>query len=278
MSSLPTNSAGNFSFLGVGSGAWQLRPAKTGDLRDAVGAADALHALEAGVGLHALDAEQLSACDVTGNGTVGGLDASLLLQYAVALIPQLPAATTCGSSWLFFPHPLGGSGEVAAPLVDETACTPGSIAYNPVNGVITQQNFTGLILGDCNGSWGGGGGGGGAEVGVRLGKARLGRGSIVEIAIYADAGRNIRAADLRVRYDSIYLSAHDVRTLRSARGSMVRYNVRQPGVLRIALARLEAIEAGEQPILLLRFKIEGEKRDVAVRRAGRTAITYQRVH
>jgi len=277
MSSLPTDSAGNFSFLGLGGGAWQLRPTKAGDLRDAVGAADALYALEAGVGLHALDAEQLSACDVTGNGTVGGLDASFLLQYAVELIPQVPAAATCGSSWLFFPHPLGGSGQAVVPQVDETSCIPGSIAYNAVNGLIAQQNFTGLLLGDCNASWGRGGGGG-ADVGLRLGEARLNRGSVVEIPIYLAAGRNLRAADIGIRYDSLYLDAHDVRTLRSARGAMVRYNVGRPGMLRIALVRLAAIAATQQPILLLRFKIDGESRAVAVRRAARTAITYQRVN
>jgi choice-of-anchor B domain-containing protein len=278
--STPSDTEGDFDFLGLTETTWQLQPAKAGDLRDAISAADALSALEAAVGLQALDNERLSACDVTGNGTVGGLDASLLLQYAVELIPEVPAATLCDSEWLFFPHPTTGSGQVTPAQVGEASCVPGSIAYSPLSGTLAQQNFTGVVLGDCDGSWGNAGSGGAerVEAGLRLGTPRLGRGSMVEIAIYGDAGRRLRSAELVVRYDSIYLKGHDVRTLRPARGAMLRYNVDLPGIVRIALARLAAIEAGDQPLLLLRFKIDGAKRSVAMRRAQRAAITRQRIN
>jgi len=100
---------------------------------------------------------------------------------------------------------------------------------------------------------------------------------MVEIPVYADGNGSFRAADLVVRYDSRYLRAADVRTLRAARGAMVRYNTRQPGVIRVALARLASITAGEQPVLLLRLKIDGRKRTVAVRRAQHVVIARQRV-
>jgi hypothetical protein len=279
MLSAQTDANGGFGFLGLSESAWQLRPAKAGDLRGAVGAADALYALEAAVGLRALDSEHLAACDATGNGAVGGLDASMLLQYAVESISAIPAAATCGSEWLFFPHPATGSGQVTQPQVGEASCVAGSVAYNPLAGNFGQQDFAAVVLGDCDGSWGAGGGAAEARAAgtrLRLGMARIGRGAVIEIPVYADGGA-LRAAEMVLRYDAIYLRAHDVRTLKGARGAMLRYNVGQPGRLRIAMARVAAIEAGDQPLLLLRFKIDGDKRSVAVRRAQHTEITRQRV-
>jgi len=43
----------------------------------------------------------------------------------------------------------------------------------------------------------------------------------------------------------------------------------------LALAAVEPIIAGEEELLLLRFKIEGRKTSVALRRAGRTVIARQ---
>lgn len=276
--STQTDAAGDFALLGLAESPWELRPEKSGDIRDAVGANDALYALEAAVGTRALGAEQLAVCDVTGNGTMGGLDASLILQYAVELISAVPVATACGSEWIFFPHPNGGPGQVAAPQVSSSSCTAGAIAYNPLMGVLSEQDFTAAVFGDCDASWAAGGGAAAqratATDGLRLGTPRLGRGQMVEVPVYADS--RFRAADLVVRYDPIYLRAFDVRTLRSARGALVRYNTQRPGVLRIALARLASVNAADKPILLLRFKMEGRKRTVAMRRAERIAIVRQR--
>lgn len=280
--SLTTQSAANggFSFVGVSEATWSLQPGKNGDEGDAIGAADALYALEAGVGIRTLDAAQQAACDVTGNGSVGGLDASWLLQYAVDAVSELPVSVTCGTNWIFFPAPVGGGGQPTPPQIGTASCAPGSIAYNPLVGVITQQSFTGVLVGDCDGSWGSGGGGAGAGTGqsaVRLGEARIGVGEIVEIPLYIDPARRFRALDAVIRYDSVYLRAADVRTLASARGAMLRYNTQRAGFVRIAVARLSSIDAGSDPVLLLRFKMEGRKSTVALRRAARMAVVRQRV-
>ena len=66
-------------------GVWQLTPRKTGDLRSAVSALDAAWILQAVAQLRTLDAQQRLAADVTGDGTVSALDATLILQRAVGL-------------------------------------------------------------------------------------------------------------------------------------------------------------------------------------------------
>lgn len=279
--SLSTQTAANggFSFVGVPETTWSLQPSKTGDEGDAIGAADALYAIEAGVGIHTLDAQQQAACDVTGNGSVGGLDASLILQYAVDSVSELPVSAACGSNWIFFPAS-GSGGQPMAPQITAASCTPGSIAYDPLVGVVTQQSFIGALVGDCNGSRGSGGSGAGAasdQAVVRLGGARIGVGEIVEIPLYIDPARRFRALDAVVRYDAVYLKAVDVRTLPNARGAMVRYNTARAGLVRVALARLASIDAGSEPVLLLRFKMEGRKSTVALRRAARAAVVRQQV-
>ena len=278
--SQPTGMNGTFGFSGLAQNTWQLQPSMNGDVMDAVGAADALYALETAVGMHpSMPAEQRLACDVTGNGSVGGFDAALILQYAVAEIAQLPAATLCNSEWVFFPHPVSGSGLITSPQLTTSACTAGSITYNPLSGGLAQQNFDAAVFGDCDGDWGTDGGGSGRPeaAGLRLGAPQLGRGSMVEIPVYVDRAHGLRAGDLVVRYDSRYLHAADVRALHAARGALLRYNAASPGLLRVALARLTSIDPGGSPALLLRFKIDGRKRTVAIRRAERAAIEYQRV-
>jgi len=278
--STQTAAGGAYTLSGLSEASWELRPSKNGDVRDAIDASDALYALEAAVGTRTVSAEQQVACDVTGSGTIGGLDASLILQYAVDLISEVPVASVCGSDWIFFPHPNAGSGQATAPQVTGASCTAGSMSYSPLVGAIGQQDFTGVVLGDCDHSWGSGSGAAAENPGsasLRLGKPRMGRGEMVEMPVYINGNRRVRAADLIVRYDPRYLRAIDVRTLYSARGAMLRYNTTRPGTLRVALARLTSIDAAGKPVLLLRFKIDGRKRSVAVRRAERTRISRQRV-
>jgi hypothetical protein len=98
---------------------------------------------------------------------------------------------------------------------------------------------------------------------------------MIEVPVYVDAAGSFQGLDLVVHYDPIYLEAADVRTLAVTRGAMLRYNERRSGVLRLALARLDPIVTTGKPILLLRFKIDGRKRTVAMRRAQRMSIARQ---
>src|SRR5262249_5236122 len=100
-----TDGTGQFLFTGLGSDSLQVQPQKMGDVGSAITPLDAVYMLQAALGLRTLSAAQLLTCDVSGNGTVGALDAALILQYSVGLISSFPAARTCGSDWAFMPAP-----------------------------------------------------------------------------------------------------------------------------------------------------------------------------
>src|SRR5262249_12587287 len=132
-----------------------LEPSKQGDSRSAVSALDAAYVLQAVGGTRTLDALESMACDVTANGTLSTLDATRILQFAVGMMDQLPAATACGSDWLFVPTPLVvlAGPQLRQPTLAAGICQPGAILYDPLTADVAQQNFTALLIGDCTGNW-----------------------------------------------------------------------------------------------------------------------------
>lgn len=272
-----TGANGSYAFSGLAEGTWRLKAEKHDDASDAIDAADALSALEAGVGLRVLDVREQAACDVTGNGTVGGLDASSILQYVVGSLARLPLAASCGSGWIFFPAPAGG-GQLTPPQLGAASCTSGWIDYDPLTSVLVQQNFAGVLVGDCNGSWGNGGGAARLlDSNFRLGPPILAATGLIEVALYVDPPRRFRAASVSIRHDSAYLKVAGVQVLDSARGALLRYNAARGGMVHVALVRLSAIEAGGEPVLSLQLEVAGRSRGVALRRAARAAVVRQRI-
>ncbi|MDX2170262.1 MAG: right-handed parallel beta-helix repeat-containing protein [Deltaproteobacteria bacterium] len=152
--STSSNASGAYAFAAVPAGVWQLTPRKTGDLRTGVSSLDAAWILQAIAGLRTLDARQRLAADVTGDGTLSTLDASLILQRAVGTASGFGAATLCGSDWLFIPtaSAVPNQSLVSPGLVGGT-CTMGSITYGPLSATATGQHFTAVLLGDVTGNW-----------------------------------------------------------------------------------------------------------------------------
>lgn len=250
-----TDVEGHYVLGNVVPGTWTVRASKVGDASAAVGAMDALIALETSAGLRLLTADQQLACDVTGNGTVSALDASLILQFGVQEIAQLPVAATCASDFLFLPQvaPAPGVG-VTAPAVSPTTCTPGAIVFDPLAGAASGQDFTAIAIGDCSGDWQpAGGGGGGAATGAWLGRLH-GRRASLRLPLFLEPGASFRALDLELRYDANRLMARRVRLVGAARGAIARVNLSDPGVVRLAMAKLDPIVAGERPVLVVHFE------------------------
>ncbi|MBX3028243.1 right-handed parallel beta-helix repeat-containing protein [bacterium] len=145
---------GSYGFAGVAPGVWTLTPRKSGDLRGAVSALDAAWALQSVAQLRTLTASERLAADVTGDGTVSALDATLILQRAVGLIAAFPAAAACGSDWLFVPYAAAVPNQsVVPPLVTGGGCTMGSLTYGPLTADASGQSFTAIPLGDVTGNW-----------------------------------------------------------------------------------------------------------------------------
>ncbi len=149
-----SDASGAYAFAGVPVGVWQLTPRKTGDLRGAVTALDAAWVLQAVAQLRTLDSAQRLAADVTGDGTVSALDATMILQRAVGLNGNFAAATACTSDWLFTPNAtVVPNQSVVPPSLSSGSCMMGSLTYGPLGANATGQNFSAILLGDVTGNW-----------------------------------------------------------------------------------------------------------------------------
>lgn len=148
-----TQADGSFSFSAVPYGPARLEPSSTAPYAGAVTASDAVAILRHLVGVQSLDPVAQVAADVNASGALTSVDASIILQFVVGRIADLPAATKCGSRWLFFPTPVAvPNQQLVLPQIAATPCTPGAIEYVPFSQAGSNQNFTGILLGDANAS------------------------------------------------------------------------------------------------------------------------------
>ena len=152
--STQTDATGAFVFTGVGSATVTLQPQKVDDVRNSVGAVDAVDILQAVVGLRNLSPIQSLACDANGDGVITALDAVRVLQLHVGLISQLPVVSSCQTDWVFVPAATPVPRQTPmAPHIANPTCQPGSITYQPLTGQADNQNFLAVLFGDCSGNW-----------------------------------------------------------------------------------------------------------------------------
>jgi sugar lactone lactonase YvrE len=253
--STQTGTSGSFAFTNVAADAWTLTPSRNGGAAGAITAIDATVVLESAVGLRTLSANQKIACDTNGNGTVTAIDASLILQYRVGLLSKIPIAETCGTDWTFVPTPAMEQNQaITLPVISPTGCQPGSVTYNPLTSSADVQDFTGVLFGDCNGSWQTGGGGGAQQLGAQA-KLRVGRlrrqGNTLWAPLFVTGATNIRAFEIVIGYDSSRLAAPALRTTNAIDGAMLRVNRDVPGRVSVALASTIPIHPGR--VLWLHF-------------------------
>jgi hypothetical protein len=260
--SAQTNLVGEFASSIMSQADWMLVPSKTGGGPEAISAIDAVRALNGAVGNEALGHHARLACDVNGSGTLTAIDASLILQFRVGLIGNLPAANRCGTSWLFEPvDPNPAPNQILIPPSTAGNCQAGAIAYQPLTNSMANQNFAAIFLGDCNGSWsqGGGGANGSADnAGVHLGRPRRARAHVVVPVFVDQPAAPIHTVELVVRYDDRLLDRPVVhRRGRVPRRALLEANRRVPGTLTVALASMEPLPNGE--MLWLRFRPRGAR-------------------
>ena len=116
------------------------------------------------------------------------------LQRQVGLLTRFSAATRCDSDWLFDPVATPGTGRrLITPLLTASTCRHGGIAYEPLSGDQTQQDFVGLLFGDCTGNWAPPGGAAlsalapGPEPDVRLRVSRRTADGLIRVPIAVDS-------------------------------------------------------------------------------------------
>jgi hypothetical protein len=149
-----THTSGDYSVVGIPQGQWSVDPAKEGDFGSGITSLDAAYVTQAVTGMRELNEYQRLACDVTGNGTLGSLDAARILQFTVGIIDRLPVAETCTSDWIFIPDPTPVENQqVFAPVIGVGECQQGSIHLDELSGVAHGQDFKAILFGDCTGNW-----------------------------------------------------------------------------------------------------------------------------
>ena len=154
--STQTDAAGQFAFTSLDGCNFHVEPQKLGGANNGISALDASYSLQWVVALRSLDAQQRLACDVTGNGTVSALDASLILQLKVGLINRFPVAQACMSDWAFLPVPAAAANQqIIQPANMQAAdsCRGGAIEFTPLAGQLQDQDFSAVLFGDCTGNW-----------------------------------------------------------------------------------------------------------------------------
>jgi Dockerin type I domain len=151
-----TDSIGAYAFAPPLSGAVALQPSKHGDFNNAITSLDASWVLQVVASLRTFTPDQSLAADVTGDGTVSTLDASLMLQFQVGLINHFPVseAEVCGSDWIFRPDAAAAPNQtVVPPMVANKVCQQGEISFDPFVAPVAGQDFVAILFGDVTGNW-----------------------------------------------------------------------------------------------------------------------------
>jgi hypothetical protein len=152
--SFVSGSGGSYNAAPLTASNWTLTPHRNGGTGLAISTLDAVFTLQHVAGLRSLSAAQLLACDVTGDGTCSTLDATHVLQRVAGIGGPFAAATACASEWLFVPAPAAVPNQsTSLPLLGAEMCSPGEIAYSPLSGGASGQDFVALVFGDVTGNW-----------------------------------------------------------------------------------------------------------------------------
>ena len=223
---------GTFSLSNVLGGSYALTPSKT-DQTSGISAFDAALVLQHSAGLITLAGAALTAADVDRSGDVNSQDAFYVLQQTVGLLDlPFPGA---GASWLF---------------------TPATRSYTNLNSDQTGQDFTGILLGDVNGSFN-----------TSNAPRTLATLSLPEVSVAAGAEFSVLlnlgltqgqvlGADLQLSYDPAVATVLGVESGTLIQDWLRAVNLNTPGVIRVALAGSRGVTNGGA-LLRLRLRATG---------------------
>lgn len=121
-----TDVNGNYTFSGLGAGAYTITPTKTGGV-SGISGFDAALVAQFVASIISFNANQITAADVSGNNVITSFDAALIAQYAASI----PNSSSTGT-WKFIPP---------------------SRSYANVQANQTNQNYTAILMGEVSGNW-----------------------------------------------------------------------------------------------------------------------------
>ena len=235
---------GTFSLSNLQTGAYLLTPDKDDDVSEMT-AYDASLVLQSSVGARTLTPNETIAADVNKLNGVTSLDASYILQKSVGLI-NVPFQGA-GAVWEF---------------------TPANLSYPEINADLTNQNFTGILIGDVSGSWTAPAQGGDALRYVLAGvdgdagqptltvgtvEGRMSEQVIVPLEILRD-GTDVFAIDAMLSYDPLELNLIEATVGGAGQEMSLAVNGTTPGEIQIGLASGTPL-ASDGELLELRFEV-----------------------
>ena len=232
--------------------------ARLGGFGNAVSSLDAARVLQVVAGLTSFTDSQRLACDTTGDGSLSALDAVRILQFSAGVINRLPVATACGSDWIFSPAAAQVTNQdVTLPLVGGGVCQQGAITLRSLSTAVGNQDFTGILFGDCTGNWSASGAAALRQAAnsstVLAGSVRSGRGDLVRVPIYVRSAGTFQALDLRLRFDASAAEFVAARPRGDAAGALVTQRSAD-GSVTISLASAKPIDPSHGAMLMLEFR------------------------
>lgn len=257
-----TDPAGAFAVPAYPGFPLELVPEKNGDADAGIDALDAVRVLQIAAGLTTpSDIAERLACDVSGNGTLSSLDASLLLRFLVGAETQLPVVANCGFDWLFVPDlGPGTAGTPALPMIEPSGCDPGAILYGSLPGALPLQNFRAIPFGDCNGDWEPAVMAeslapslrNGTELTITAGPLH-GRTRALRFPVAVGPGTGYNSFEATLAYDAQVLGVRQVRRIGDARRAIFAVHDDRAGTLRIAYAAAERMVAEDGLLFVVHF-------------------------
>ncbi|MEH7076666.1 S8 family serine peptidase [Neobacillus drentensis] len=220
--------SGYFALSGIRSGGYTLKPSKSDDI-NGISSYDASMILQYAVGLIQLDDYQKIAADVDGNGMINALDAAYVLEKSVDLIDlPFPGA---GKVWTF---------------------TGGDRKYDNLSSDVSYQDFTAILLGDVNGDWG--------EASTNLSSLYKvgqtivqGDGKLTAPVEFNVGEADIYSAKVSITYDPKEVKLSNVVKSETTKDYSLVYNMKEDGVVEIAIAGTTSIQ-GSGKLVDLEFE------------------------
>lgn len=214
-------------------------PEKADDA-EGITAFDASKVLEHAAGLTTLTGDAFTAGDVNRNGSVSSMDAFYILQKSVELISlPFPGA---GHVWIY---------------------DPVSRDLTGLSGNVSNQDFTGVLLGDVSGNWSAAMGA--AQSAMKTSLAALGEttvtvtiegspsepgGAATARVLIEPNGDSYQSFDFEFQYDPAKMTLTDVAAGTAASTWMLKYNEPAAGRVLVSMASEQPINTSENMVEL----------------------------
>ncbi len=176
---------------------------------------------------------------------------------------RLPVAESCATDFAFVPVPDATSDQLLVnPEFNAGSCQYGKIMLESLDVAAQNQDFNAVLFGDCTGNWQSSQGSSallstGDQPTVRFGRLHRVRRHRARLRLYVRSRKPFNALEASLHFDADQLAPAVVQTRRAAKGALLQFDVPQRGVLRIAVARGEAITQNGA-LLFVDFDVLGQ--------------------